>query len=204
MKLDAILFRKILMGLIALLVIGTGASFYFLSGVLKTKGTELNHARIDAELGSSSTANLQKLQSELDKYKDVIPKAKEIVASAADFKYQDQVIRDINTLARSSNITITSYNFADGSGGAANNAAPTAPAPASPAAPTLGAAQARKITVTISMKSPVPYDDYLRFLRRMERNITRLQVTGVNLSPDPTVPTSVINPSVGIEIFVKG
>lgn len=201
MKLNAILFRKILLGSIALLVIGTGASFYFLSGALKTKGTELNHARIDAELGGNSTANLQKLQSELDKHKDVIPKAKEIVASAADFKYQDQVIRDINALARSSNITITGYNFADGAGGAASNAAP---APAAPVAPAPGTSVARKITVTITMRSPVPYDDYLRFLRRIERNITRLQVTGVNLSPDTGDPRSVINPSVGIEIFVKG
>lgn len=209
MKLNAVTFRNGLLGAIALLILATGAGFYLLSGMLRAKAIEVNRAQIDAELSSNETIRLQKLQSELDRYKDVIPRAKELVASSKDFKYQDQVIRDITTLANRSGITITGYTFTDGSGGPASGAAASpAPAAGGPAGSAAGGAAAspaaKKVTMTITMKSPIAYDSYLLFLRRIELNVMRLQVTGINLSPDPGNKANIINPSVGIVIFVKG
>lgn len=205
MKMDALTFRKVLSGAIVLLIVATGASYYLLSGLLKAKATEVNRINIDVELSSTKTASLKRLQTELDKYKDVIPRAKELVASSEDFKYQDQVIRDINTLANEAGITVTGYTFADGtasSSGGATAPAPQGGAEAAPG-PATGALAAKKVALTITMKSPIPYDSYLRFLRYIEHNVTRLQVTGINLTPDPTDKAKIINPSVGIEIFVR-
>jgi hypothetical protein len=199
MKLDAVRFRQILFAAIILLIGATGGAYYYLSGILQASAREANHAKIDAELASNDTSQLQKLETQLSTYKDVIPRAKEIVASSSNFKYQDQVIKDITNLADSAGITITGYSFT----GSATAEAGATSTPTIPGTAPMTTA-AKKVTMTITVKSPLPYDSYLRFLRLIELNVTRLQVTGVNLTPDASNKNNITNPSIGIEIFVKG
>lgn len=188
---NAVLLRRILSGIIVLLVIGTGVSYYFLADMLKKSVIEADHARIDASIYTSDINRLKKLQTQLVKDKDIVTRAHDIVASSTDFKYQDSVINDINSLADQTGVDVTGYTFVDSTAGATTPATPTP------------SVTAKKVTINIAMRSPVPYDNYLRFLRAIELNLTRFQVTGVNVSPDTVNIRDVINPSIGIEVFVR-
>jgi hypothetical protein len=188
---NAILFGRILLGSLIALVIAGGAGFYFASDYLNQKAIEVDHARIDADISQSNINNLKKLEQELKVQADVVERASEIVANNVQFKYQDQVITDIDRLANLSGVKVTGYTF---------EAASPAAAPAKGVVLPKGA---KKIGITLALRSPMTYDNYLKFLRAIEQNLTRIQVTGVNLSPDIKNPREVTNPSIGIEVFVK-
>jgi hypothetical protein len=191
---NAILFGRILLGSLAAILLIGGAGFYFTSDFLNQKAIEVDHARIDAELSQSDINNLKKLEQELKVQADVVSRASQIVANNAEFKFQDKVITDIDRLANLSGVTVTGYTFES----------PTAVAPVAPTTKVTNTPKgAKKTIITLALKSPMSYDSYLRFLKAIEQNLTRMQVTGVNLSPDAKNPRDVTNPSIGIEVFVK-
>lgn len=190
----AVKLRLILSGIIVLLFVATGGGFYVLSQLLTAMEVTADHARIDADLSSSDSNRLNQLSEQLDKQKDVVAKAQKIVGTQADYKYQDEFINDINQLARTFGVTITGFSFPDPNSVTSSNAVKVL---------TVLPSGVKPVLITINLKGPVSYQVYLRFLRGLELNLTRLQITGINLSPDSANPTQISNPSIGIEIFVR-
>jgi hypothetical protein len=195
---NAILFKRILISVLTILAIGSVGSYFLLLANLKERVVETDHVKIDADISSNDIDHLKSLQQQLSGLQDVVARTKEIVATSADYKYQDQVITDINHLAAANGVTVTGYSFPTA---AAVGTTSTVSSGAGLTAPPV--AGAKLLTIAITMKSPMPYDNYLKFLRSVELNLTRFQVTGVDLSPDPANPTQITNPSIGIQIYVK-
>lgn len=49
----------------------------------------------------------------------------------------------------------------------------------------------------------VPYDSLLRFLKSIEQNITKMQLTGIALQPHPTEPNIILAPTIELEVFLR-
>lgn len=197
---NAIVLKRALIVILVALAIGCVGSHVILLQKLRNTVVDTDHAKIDAEISSGDIDHLKILQEQLKKLQDVVARTKDIVATSADYKYQDQIITDINHLAAASGVTVTGFNFptsttTTGTTGTVSSG--------STAAPQVNVSGAKLVTITISMRSPMPYDNYLKFLRSLELNLTRLQVTGIDLSPDPNNSTLITNPSIGIQIYVK-
>ncbi len=180
--------RLALFGLIVVLLGGFGTGAYFVLGMLSGRVKDTDHTKIDADITTTELQQLKSLQKQLGDQADVVERAKEIAGTTALYKYQDQVISDISAYASRYGITISAFDF-------------------SVASSTANATQvvngAKRTPFTLTLKGPLPYDTFLRFLKDIEKNLTVIQVTSLTLAPDPKNPNNVTNPSLGLAVYLN-
>jgi hypothetical protein len=182
----AIKLRYILIATIVLLGVAIGLGNWQLHGILARQVSQTDHAKIDAELSQSELEKLQKLKIDLVAQKDIVDRAKQIAAPSNQYHFQDQVIKDLTTYAARDAITISSFDFSSASSGGKVNA------------PSGG-----KTAFTVNLQTPLRYDQVLNFLRQIEQNATKMQITSLTLAPDPRNPSQISNPTIGLEVFIK-
>lgn len=200
---SATLLEKILI-LIVILVFGvTIAAYYFLSNFAKSQAKAANHSMITAQSTQKDIDSLQKSYKWIEKHPEVIDKTNKIVAEASQYQYQDQIIKDLESYAKQSgNLVVSQYTFSDasgaqaapsGSGGSGATGSASAPAAASGTASTQLPQGLTATTVDITFpQKGVPYDKVLLFVKKIEQNVTRMQITSLSITPDPTNRKSVI------------
>lgn len=147
--------RALLSFMIVLLFGLSAVGFYFAQDFLKQFAKTVSQSIVDSSSGGSNLRSLQQLQADLKSREDVIAKTSNIVTSITN--YQDQAIKDLDIYAAKTGISIDRYDF-------------------SQAASTSGLT-----TITVILKSPVPYVGLLKFLRAIETNLPKMQVTGITL-----------------------
>lgn len=196
MTLNAVLMSRVLMGLIALLIILAGVGYYYASLFLRQTVVETSHIKTDAALSEQNIAKLKRLETELATKQDVVARTEQLIAESGQYRYQDQIVRDINAYASRAGVTVIGYDF-----GAANDKAAAARQPKAKNAPTIKGI--KTINATLTLATPIKYDNFLRFLKAIEQNLTKMQITGVNMSPDNKDPNAISNPAVGVQIYVK-
>lgn len=175
-----------LYALLVALVASTGFGIYVMHHKLVASVTEVDHLKIDSELNQQSIENAQKLQRALDQNKESVARAASIVADTQYYEYQDQIVQDISSYAAAAKLTVLGFDFSTASTGKATSIKGV-----------------KTIVATISLKSPVPYDNYLRFLKLIERNLTKMQVTQLDISNDLRLPGTISSPVVTLEVFVR-
>jgi type II secretory pathway pseudopilin PulG len=199
---SATLLEKILI-LIVILIFGcTIAAYYFLSNFAKTQAKSANHSMLTAQSTQKDIDSLQKSYKWIEKHPEVVDKTNKIVADASQYQYQDQIIKDLELYAKQSgNLVVSQYTFSEPSG---TQTAPTGGGAAKPATPAPAAAgststsaqlpqglTATTVDITFPQKG-VPYDKILLFVKKIEQNVTRMQITALSITPDPTNRNSVI------------
>lgn len=199
-ELNARLFR-ILLILLLVVTIGlmtTGFSYVFAQ--LKTFATETNELAIKNSTSAAALSNLRSTDTYLKVHNEDVMLAKDIVSSEEGYAYQDDFVKELTQLAKRSNVDITQFTFPEpaGTGQAAagtSGAAATPPAQtpaATPTPTTTGAAASalKSISCNITLKSPLPYKDFVTFLKLIELNPKRMQVTSISLSGSAAGSTS--------------
>lgn len=175
-----------LYGLIVLLVVAIATGSYFIHKQLSSYVVQVDHLKIDSEMNEQSIVNAGKLRLALEQNKDSVDRAAAIVADTKYYEYQDQIVQDITAYARASNLTVLGFDFSK----AASNKA--------------SAIKGVKTTVAnIKLKSPVPYSNYLQFLKLIERNLTKMQVAQLDITNDLKTPGAVSSPIITLEVYVK-
>lgn len=185
---NALKLRIILaVGFVVLLgALGTGG--WWLQNMLAAQVSQTDHSRVDAEIAQLELEKLRRLETQLEEQKDIVERADQIAANAGNYQYQDQVVKDLEAYANRHNITISGFDFSSGvTPGAANN---------SPA----GTA---RTPFSISLKGPLSFDRFMNFLRDIENNLTKLQVSSLSLTPAPDDPNMVSNPSLSLVVYLK-
>jgi hypothetical protein len=172
--------------LIALVVIGGVLGSLRLQGMLRGQVTAADHANIDADISSSQLDKAKVLQSYLNLHADDVKKAADVVAQAQTYQYQNQIVEDINSYASKAGVSILGFTFPD---------------PATNRAKQAGGL--KTVQATIALKNPVDYRHYLRFLKLIEQNLTKMQITDVTLTPDSKVTSQIDAPTIGLEVYVK-
>lgn len=178
--------RLILLGLIVLLVAGFGTGAWWVQTQLAERVRQTDHTKIDAEVSTTELQQVKNLEKQLADQEDVVNRAKQIAASTAQYRYQDQVVSDISDYAARYGIKVSSFDFSG-----AQSAKPT----------TVGGA--KKTAFRLTLKGPLPYITFLRFLQDIEKNLTKIQVTSLTLSPDKD-PNNIADPNLGLEVYLKG
>ncbi len=212
-KLTAVTLQRLFLIGIFLLVIGAVFGFIALGKVLESKALQVNHAQTDASIGSDNVKQLEQLNKDLKTHSDTVKRAKEIVADSKSYQYQDQIVQDINSFADRVGITVLGYNFTDNQDGSAPptstpGSTTTSPAPGSDVPGTTQSSNStppgiKTVTANITLKNPVPYASFLKFLKLIEQNVTKMQVTGVSLTPDTEHPGQISNPTIGLIVYVR-
>jgi hypothetical protein len=195
--------RLVLSVSLALAIIGAGVIFTLVSSQLKDVATTVSHKVADAEASRNNLTNLRKIEKFLEDNKEAVTRANEIVAESKSYEYQNQIINDLKTYAAASGVSIKSFDFAAG-----NSATPTTPAPAaSAAAPIEGAAAPaaptlKSTTVSITLDNPIGYNNLLRFVKAIEQNLTKMQVSAITMSKGAS-NTQVTTDALSIEVYIR-
>lgn len=198
--------RLILTCLLFVTLILAGVVFKLAQTRLQTTATDVSHKVADANASRNNLENLKKIQKFLDDNKDTISRVNNIVAESKSYQYQDQIILDLNAYAAKAGISITNFGFTDA---AAATAAATPAAPATTSAtpgttaatPTVGG-DVKSTSVSITVANPVKYESLLRFVKSIEQNLTKMQISKVSLSKG-TETDEVTTDALTIEIYVR-
>ena len=175
-----------LYGLIVLLVAGIGAGSYLMHMKLVGYVTNVDHTKIDTELSEQGIENAKKLRRTLDDNRESVARAAAIVADTKYYEYQDQIVQDISSYAAASGLTVLGFDFTT-----------------STSAKATAITGVKAVVATISLSSPVNYDNYLQVLKLIERNLTKMQITQLDISNDLKNIGSVNSPVITLEVYVR-
>lgn len=182
---NAVRLRLVLIGVIILQIAVVIAGMWLLTDFLQREVAVTDHAKIDADISEQEINTLKRLRTQLADEKDIIERAKQIAASSNQYQYQDQVISDLTVYASRYGFSIVSFDFT-GTPGAKGATAPNG-----------------KTAFLVTLSSPIKYDNFLKFIRDVERNLTKIRITSITLAPNPRNPTEILNPSINLEVYLK-
>ena len=185
-SLDAIALKRIFLASIAAMILLGLFGFSWLNSTLKQSAQDTNHAQIDANLSRDTIEQLRFLDTYTQKNKDTIARTAAIVADSKKYSYQNQIVADINTYANRAGVAVLGYNF-DATTQKGSNIV----------------AGLKTISATLTLEAPIPYTNFLRFLKAIEGNLTKMQVSGVSISPDTNGGQQISNPTIVVEVYVK-
>jgi hypothetical protein len=191
---NAVTLRNLLIASIVLSLGGIGAIIYYASNYLQSEVTQTVHTRIKADLSQHDLDRLKSLEKVLKNNQASVEKAAQIVSDSQKYEYQDQIVSDINTYAIKTGVNVTGFDFGD---------AFAATAAKSNVQKTPTVTGVKSIVATLTLGSPMSYDNYLMFIKAIEKNLTKMQVAGINITPDEKSPGSISNPSVVLIVYVR-
>src|SRR5919202_1152330 len=148
----------------------------------------------EANNSRNNVQNLQRIQTILSENKQTVERASSIVAESKSYQYQDQIISDLTGYATRAGISITNFDFSGATTPAITN---TPTKPTTPKSTTPGV---NSISVSVTVKNTVNYDNLLRFIYSIEQNLTKMQISRVGLSKEST--GGVTSDALVIEVFV--
>jgi len=193
--------RIILIGSIIGIVAISGIGFYFLQGELTKYAVHVSHVSEDAATSGSDISVLKNLQKQLDQNKLNIERTQSIVAESRSYEYQPVIVKDLNTFAARSGITIASFVFDSGTTG-------KAPTPGAAATGAAGTGQAAPISglkstaVSITLQPPTKYENLLNFIHDIEQNLTKMQIASISLTKGTTAQEVATN-ALLIEVYIR-
>lgn len=185
-QLNAVVLNRLLIASLVILVGGAIYACIAMSDFLAARAMETNHAKIDADVGRTELQKLETLKQYLDSHTDDIQRAEAVVAESQQYQYQDQIVQDINAYAKTAGVKVLGFNF------------PTSPTGAPKVAGGL-----KTIKATVTLQNPVNYQSFLRFLKLIEQNLTKMQITDISVAPEAANAANVTSPSIGLEVYVR-
>ena len=167
---------RIVLSLLLLIILSAmvGLVIFAYSFLSKTS-EEVGKMQTEATAVDAKIQSLLASKSQLDRNSDTVKKAKNIVSESKLYQYQNQIIQDLNTYADRAGIPIKSFTFQNESTTSAKTAASSKQTSVSPAG-------VKSTFVSIQLGDHIDYTKFLHFLSLIEKNVTRMQLSGVSIS----------------------
>ena len=167
---------RIVLSLLLLIILSAmvGLVIFAYSFLSKTS-EEVGKMQTEAAAVDAKIQSLLASKSQLDRNSDTVKKAKNIVSESKLYQYQNQIIQDLNTYADRAGIPIKSFTFQNEPTTSAKTAKSSKRTPASPAG-------VKSTFVSIQLGDHIDYTKFLHFLSLIEKNVTRMQLSGVSIS----------------------
>ena len=167
---------RIILSLLLLIILSAmvGLVIFAYSFLSKTS-EEVGKMQTEATAVDAKIQSLLASKSQLDRNSDTVKKAKNIVSESKLYQYQNQIIQDLNTYADRAGIPIKSFTFQNEPTTSAKTTTPSKQTSASPAG-------VKSTFVSIQLGDHIDYTKFLHFLSLIEKNVTRMQLSGVSIS----------------------
>ena len=167
---------RIILSLLLLIILSAmvGLVIFAYSFLSKTS-EEVGKMQTEAIAVDAKIQSLLASKSQLDRNSDTVKKAKNIVSESKLYQYQNQIIQDLNTYADRAGIPIKSFSFQNEPTASAKTATPSKQTSTSPAG-------VKSTFVSIQLGDHIDYTKFLHFLSLIEKNVTRMQLSGVSIS----------------------
>lgn len=179
--------RWILVGIILVGLVIVVAGVWYLNGLLALRVAATNDATQSAQVSETNLGRAQALKIYLQNHSDEVQKAAMIVAQTTAYRYQNQIVEDITKYANAAGVAIIGFNF-----------------PQDIASATVDKTTGLKsLTATITLSDSSKYTSYLLFLKYIEQNLTKIQITDITISPNPSDQNYINDTTVGIQVYVQ-
>lgn len=208
-NLSASTIEKLLIASVLLLIAVLITVIGIMSGFLAEKAREVDHAQIDAKISDTDLENMKRAGIKLDREKTVAERTRKIVAESKLYQYQNEIISDFQTYASEAGVgKIIGFTFAQNSSTVTTTTSSKSTSTATPAttpAITNTGPQPKGVN---SVQATITFDesDYrsmLKLIKRIEQNVTRMQITNLTLSPKPLAENILINPTMTIRVYTR-
>lgn len=167
---------RIILSLLLLIILSAmvGLVIFAYSFLSKTS-EEVGKMQTEATAVDAKIQSLLASKSQLDRNSDTVKKAKNIVSESKLYQYQNQIIQDLNTYADRAGIPIKSFSFQNEPTTSAKTATSSKQTSTNPAG-------VKSTFVSIQLGDHIDYTKFLHFLSLIEKNVTRMQLSGVSIS----------------------
>ena len=167
---------RIVLSLLLLIILSAmvGLVIFAYSFLSKTS-EEVGKMQTEAIAVDAKIQSLLASKSQLDRNSDTVKKAKNIVSESKLYQYQNQIIQDLNTYADRAGIPIKAFSFQNEPTTSAKTATSSKQTSTSPAG-------VKSTFVSIQLGDHIDYTKFLHFLSLIEKNVTRMQLSGVSIS----------------------
>lgn len=174
--------------LVSVMLLVTAATIIIFLLVQQKLLKNINKTTETQIITSLTTSEAQALKLKINNMEPALEKLDNIAISTQN--YQDQAIKDLNKYASLSGVTIDGgFSFSR---------------PITMDITTqivFGNIQSQPVVITLA--NPVPFDNFLKFIRLVEENIPLMQLTGINISRSQTSNTDIITDPITIEVLTK-
>lgn len=204
-RLTPVTLRIVLIAALLLLtVIGTGL-FMVGYGKVKEYAADAQKTADEASTSNSSIQDLIATKKELEQDADTVDRAAQLVAQSQAYKYQDQIITDIDRFTSEAGLSVTNISFADTKTTSVASTTTTPPVAGGTAGGTAAPAGVKSITATVTLKNPVDYEKMLNFVHLIEQSLFRMQISQISLSrsTDASNPNLVSSDVLTIEVYIR-
>lgn len=167
---------------LVLILVGMGVVVYFGYTMLQGTAEEVSKVQTEAKAVDAKVQNLARLEKEMEKYKDSVAKAQQLVAETRQYQYQNQIINDLTTYASQSGVGIAGFTFASGSAGSKSSSGSSSTSGASGSTGASTGAGPKSMKVSVRLNEKTDYMALLRFMHLIEQNLTRMQIASVSMS----------------------
>ena len=167
---------RIILSLLLLIILSAmvGLVIFAYSFLSKTS-EEVGKMQTEAIAVDAKIQSLLASKSQLDRNSDTVKKAKNIVSESKLYQYQNQIIQDLNTYADRTGILIKAFSFQNEPTTSTKTATSSKRTSTSPAG-------VKSTFVSIQLGDHIDYTKFLHFLSLIEKNVTRMQLSGVSIS----------------------
>lgn len=205
--------EKLLVVGVLLLIVTLVFIIYVMNGFLAEKAREADHAQTDAKISDTDLENMKRAGIKLDQEKTTVERTRKIIAESKLYLYQNEIVNDFQTYASGARVEkIIGFTFAQNSSTTTTTTAskPASSGSAAPAAAGAGgtvpaSAQPKgvhSIQTTINF-GETNYQSMLKFIKFIEQNVTRMQITDLTLSPKAEDANILSNPTMIIQVYTR-
>lgn len=187
---------------LVLILVGMGGIVYFGYTMLQGTAEEVSKIQTEAKAVDAKVQNLARLEKEMEKYKDSVAKARQLVAETQQYQYQNQIINDLTTYANQSGVGIAGFTFTSGSAGAKSNSGSSGTSGTNNSSGSNSAAGPKSMKVSVRLNEKTEYMALLRFMHLIEQNLTRMQIASVSMSKAEGVG-QVSTQTLDVEVYVR-
>ena len=178
---------------LVLILVGMGGIVYFGYTMLQGTAEEVSKIQTEAKAVDAKVQNLARLEKEMEKYKDSVAKARQLVAETQQYQYQNQIINDLTTYANQSGVGIEGFTFASGSAGSKSSSGSSG---------ANSGAGPKSMKVSVRLNEKTDYMALLRFMHLIEQNLTRMQIASVSMSKAEGAG-QVSTQTLDVEVYVR-
>lgn len=178
------------LGLTLTVTIGIVISLYginYLNGYAAT----VNEVAIEADNTDARLGIMQQEAGLLAANQSAATRAQQIVAESQSYQYQDVIIRDLEEFAQQAGVTVQQYDFTSGT--STSTSSKPAPVKSGP----------KSTTVNIAVENPVNYLNLLRFIYRIEQNLTKMQIANISMNGIADNDSSINSSNFIIQVYIR-
>lgn len=177
---------RIVLSTFVFIAIGLSAlGFYFAQDWLGTYAKSVGQTMAKSTINVTGAQGLAELLQALNDKQLIVTKLDSFLSPAQN--YQSQIINDLSKYAANSGVTITDYNV-------------SSPNTASTATSTISGVGISYVTITLS--NPMQITSFIKFLKLIETNLPKMQLSGISISGE-TSSTAVTVNTLTIGVYTK-